>query len=137
MRCGIVGTPFRGLCPLKASETPLSMADRKACVGSMRQHSWLSDLLLGLALACWPSVAFPAEPPCDRYPPAKQERCTAIWKKLNEEDGPAIVQFGLAQQKRRDAGKINAEQHLGENMAFIRQMTEKRLERLKARMDAE
>lgn len=56
---------------------------------------------------------------------------------MNKEDGPAIAQFGLDQQKRRDAGQINAQQHLSENMAFIKQSTEKRLERLKARMAAE
>ena len=31
-------------------------------------------------------------------------------------------------------GKINAQQHLAENMAFIKQSTEKRIERLKERM---
>jgi len=103
----------------------------------MRRRGRVIEILLGFALVCWPTMVLPADPPCDRYPAAKQVRCTAIWKKLNEEDGPIIVQFGLAQQKRRDQGKINAEQHLGENMAFIKQMTEKRLERLKARMDDE
>ena len=61
----------------------------------------------------------------------------AIWKSLNQEDGPAIAQFGLDQLKRREEGKINAEQHLGENMAFIKQSTEKRLARLHARMAKE
>jgi hypothetical protein len=56
---------------------------------------------------------------------------------LNREDGPSIAAFGLAQQKRRDEGKINAEQHLAENMAFIKQSTEKRLVRLRARMAKE
>lgn len=78
-----------------------------------------------------------ADPPCDQYPAPKQVRCAAIWKELNKEDGPAIAQFGLDQQKRRDEGKINAQQHLTENMAFIKQSTEKRLERLKTRMAAE
>lgn len=77
------------------------------------------------------------DPPCDRYPPAKQSRCVEIWKALNREDGPTIAQFGLDQQKRRDAGQINAEQHLGENMQFIKQSTERRLERLKDRMSKE
>ena len=49
----------------------------------------------------------------------------------------AIAQFGLDQLKRREEGKINAEQHLGENMAFIKQSTEKRLERLRSRMEKE
>ncbi|HJT22505.1 MAG TPA: hypothetical protein VJ746_18675 [Nitrospira sp.] len=78
-----------------------------------------------------------ADPPCDKYPPVKQVRCTEIWKGLNNEDGPSIAQFGLDQQKRRDAGHITAEQHLSENMQFIRQSTERRLERLKERMKKE
>jgi hypothetical protein len=78
-----------------------------------------------------------ADPPCNAYPPAKQARCVEIWKELNKEDGPIIAQFGLDQQKRRDQGKITADQHLAENMAFIKQSTEKRLERLKARMAKE
>ncbi len=97
----------------------------------------MTPLWLGLLLAGWPIAGFSADPPCDRYPTAKQARCAAVWKELNQEDGPSIAQFGLAQQKRRDEGKINAEQHLSENMAFIKQSTEKRLERLKARMEKE
>jgi hypothetical protein len=90
-------------------------------------------MLLG---ASW-SSAWAADPPCDKYPPAKHVRCAEIWKELNKEDGPLIAQFGLDQLKRREEGKINAEQHLGENMAFIKQSTEKRLERLKDRMAKE
>lgn len=90
-----------------------------------------------LSVAIMSSQAPAADPPCDKYPAAKQSRCADIWKELNKEDGPAIAQFGLDQQKRRDAGQINAQQHLSENMAFIKQSTEKRLERLKARMAAE
>jgi hypothetical protein len=75
-----------------------------------------------------------AAPPCDKYPPAKQSRCAEIWKELNREDGPLVAQFGLDQQKRREEGKITAQQHLAENMTFIKQSTEKRLERLKERM---
>ena len=96
----------------------------------------LSVTLLTLALA----AAFHAEaadPPCDKYPVAKQTAYAAIWKSLNQEDGPVIAQFGLDQLKRREEGKISAEQHLGENMAFIKQSTEKRLERLRARMERE
>lgn len=96
----------------------------------------LSTLPVGLALAL-PLIAGAADPPCDRYPAAKQSRCAEIWKELNQEDGPTIAQFGLDQQKRRDEGKITAQQHLAENMAFIKQSTEKRLERLKARMAKE
>jgi hypothetical protein len=77
------------------------------------------------------------DPPCDAYPPAKQARCLVIWKELNKEDGMAIAQFGLDQLKRREEGKINAQQHLSENMAFIKQSTEKRLVRLKERMAKE
>jgi len=90
-------------------------------------------ILLG---ANW-STAWAADPPCDKYPVAKQTTCAAIWKALNQEDGPLIAQFGLDQLKRREEGKINAEQHLGENMAFIKQSTDKRLARLKERMAKE
>lgn len=93
----------------------------------------LAFILLG---ASW-NTAWAADPPCDKYPVAKQTKCAAIWKALNQEDGPSIAQFGLAQLKRREEGKINAEQHLAENMAFIKQSTEKRLERLQARMEKE
>ena len=93
----------------------------------------LAFILLG---ANW-STAWAADPPCDKYPVAKQTACAAIWKALNQEDGPSIAQFGLDQLKRREEGKINAEQHLGENMAFIKQSTDKRLERLRSRMEKE
>lgn len=108
--------------------------DERASTG----NHWLSHertrAIIAVTLILWPTMACPADPPCDRYPAAKQARCAAIWMELNKEDGPIIAQFGLDQQKRRDEGKINAEQHLAENMAFIKQSTEKRLERLKARM---
>lgn len=81
--------------------------------------------------------AWSADPPCDRYPAAKQTRCAAIWKELNSEDANDVAQFGLAQQKRRDEGKITAQQHLAENMAYIKQSTEKRLGRLRERMAKE
>ena len=98
----------------------------------------MTALVLALILlgASW-STAWAADPPCDKYPSAKQARCVEIWKELNKEDGPVVAQFGLDQQKRREEGKINAEQHLGENMAFIKQSTDKRLERLRARMEKE
>jgi hypothetical protein len=97
-----------------------------------------SLLTLPISLAVGlPLIASAADPPCDRYPAAKQWRCAEIWKELNEEDGPTIAQFGLDQQKRRDEGTITAQQHLAENMAFIKRSTEKRLERLKARMAKE
>ena len=94
-------------------------------------------IAVGLTLALSGTVALAADPPCDKYPPARQTRCMEIWKELNKEDGPSIAAFGLAQQKRRDEGKINAEQHLAENMAFIKQSTEKRLARLHERMAKE
>ncbi len=93
----------------------------------------LAFILLGMS---W-STAWAADPPCDTYPVLLQTKCAAIWKSLYQEDGPVIAQFGLDQQKRREEGKINAEQHLGENMAFIKQSTEKRLARLKERMAKE
>ncbi len=93
----------------------------------------MAFILLGTS---W-GTAWAADPPCDKYPVAKQTKCTAIWKALNEEDGSSIAQFGLAQLKRREEGKINAEQHLAENMTFIKQSTQKRLERLHARMEKE
>jgi hypothetical protein len=99
-----------------------------------QRRGWLGALMVMAALV---PQSFAAGPPCDRYPSGRQTRCAAIWSELNKEDGPIIAQFGLAQQKRREEGKINAEQHLAENMAFIKQSTEKRLERLKARMAAE
>ena len=99
----------------------------------MIQSWWnLSALIISLFLTT--SVASAADPPCDKYPTTKQTRCAEIWKELNKEDGPIIAQFGLDQQKRRDEGKINAQQHLAENMIFIKQSTEKRIERLKERI---
>ena len=99
-------------------------------------HRGLLAVLLGLA-ATVVSYAKAADPPCDTYPPVKQQRCAELWKELNKEDGPLIAAFGLDQLKRREEGKINAQQHLTENMAFIKQSTEKRLTRLKERMATE
>lgn len=95
----------------------------------------MAALIISLSLTT--SVASAADPPCDKYPTTKQTRCAEIWKELNKEDGPIIAQFGLDQQKRREEGKINAQQHLAENMIFIKQSTEKRIERLKERMAGE
>ena len=94
-------------------------------------------LILLLGTSSGIATAWAADPPCDKYSTAKQTKCAAVWKALNEEDGPSISQFGLTQLKRREEGKINAEQHLAENMTFIKQSTEKRLERLRARMEKE
>lgn len=83
------------------------------------------------------AAAGAVEPPCDAYPPHKQARCMEIWKDLYKEDGPMIAQFGLDQLKRREQGQITAEQHLAENMSFIKRSTEKRLARLNERMAKE
>ena len=91
--------------------------------------------LIGLSAVADAAAAI--DPPCDVYPPAKQASCVVIWKELNKEDGAAISRFGLDQLKRREEGKINAQQHLSENMTFIKQSTEKRLARLKERMAKE
>jgi hypothetical protein len=77
------------------------------------------------------------DPPCDVFPPAKQSRCVEIWKDLYQEDGPMIARFGLDQLKRREEGKITAQQHLVQNMDFIKQSTDKRLARLNERMARE
>ncbi len=98
--------------------------------------AWLVRLaLFGLVLS--PSTSLAADPPCDIYPPGKQSTCVAIWKQLNDEGAKEIAEFGLAQQKRRDDGKMTPEQHLSENMAFIKQATQKRLRRLHERMAKE
>lgn len=102
----------------------------------MNQSSWMFAALI-ISSAVSTSAASAADPPCDKYLSAKQSRCAEIWKELNKEDGPIIAQFGLDQQKRRDEGKITAQQHLAENMAFIKQSTEKRIDRLKERMAKE
>jgi hypothetical protein len=97
------------------------------------------DLLVIAAVfaAFWGGTAMAADPPCDKYPAEKHARCVEIWKSLNQEDGPAIAQFGLDQLKRREEGKITAEQHLAQNIEFIKQSTERRLTRLKERMAKE
>ena len=101
----------------------------------------MKHLLLACAaligMSAMADAAATIDPPCDAYLPAKQARCVIIWKELNKEDGAAIAQFGLDQLKRREEGKINAQQHLSENMTFIKQSTERRLARLKERMAKE
>jgi hypothetical protein len=92
-------------------------------------------ILALIALAAGPAEA--VDPPCDAFPRAKQARCMEIWKDLNQEDGPVIAQFGLTQLKRREQGQITAEQHLAENMDFIKRSTQKRLARLNERMARE
>ncbi|OQW32220.1 MAG: hypothetical protein A4E19_19490 [Nitrospira sp. SG-bin1] len=97
-------------------------------------QTWYHLVALMISLFVTSSAWSGVGPPCDKYPSVKQSRCAEIWKELNKEDGPIIAQFGLDQQKRRDEGKINAQQHLAENMSFIKQSTEKRIERLRERM---
>jgi hypothetical protein len=101
----------------------------------VRTGRMLPIIMTGLFV--WLATAWAVDAPCDTYPTVKQARCAEMWKELNREDGPIIAQFGLEQQKRRDAGTINAQQHLAENMTFIKQSTEKRLARLKDRMSKE
>jgi hypothetical protein len=93
-----------------------------------------------IAIVLWQltgALAWAVDPPCDGFPPAKQLRCMEIWKELYQADGPAIAQFGLDQLKRREEGKITAEQHLAQNMDFIKHATERRLARLNERMAKE
>lgn len=103
----------------------------------MKKQTMRIVALTAMLLAMSWGIAWAGDPPCDKYPQAKQAKCAAVWKELNQEDGPSISQFGLAQLKRREEGKINAEQHLAENMTFIKRSTQKRLERLRARMEKE
>ncbi|MEX5215160.1 MAG: hypothetical protein NW703_13465 [Nitrospiraceae bacterium] len=84
-----------------------------------------------------PRSAAAGDPPCDRYPEDKQASCRVIWKQLNDQAVGEMARFGLDQQRRRDAGQITAEQHLAENMAFIKQATQNRLKRLAERMAKE
>jgi hypothetical protein len=93
-------------------------------------------LLLALLLLCFfrSSPAAAADPPCDKYPQPQQPRCEKLWKQLNQESVADISRFGLDQLKRRQDGKISQEQHLKENMEFIKQSTDKRLKLLAERM---
>lgn len=100
-------------------------------------RSWLNLSVQIGSLVITTCVAWATDPPCDKYSVSRQVRCMEIWTELNKEDGPLIAQFGLYQQKRREEGKITAQQHLAENMTFIKQSTEKRIERLRERMTKE
>jgi hypothetical protein len=81
--------------------------------------------------------AWATEPPCDHYPLQKQRRCEIHWKQINDEAVGEMVEFGSTQLKRREAGTITPEQHLQQNMDFIKHSAEKRLELLNERMDKE
>lgn len=89
-----------------------------------------------LSLAALPAFAGAGavEPPCDQYAASEQPRCLRLWKHLNQEAAEEVSQFGLAQLKRREAGKITQEQHLKENMEFIKRATDRRLKVLADRM---
>jgi hypothetical protein len=93
-------------------------------------------LLLALLLLCFfrSSPAAAADLPCDKYPQPQQPRCEKLWKQLNQESVADISRFGLDQLKRRQDGNISQEQHLKENMEFIKQSTDKRLKLLAERM---
>lgn len=99
----------------------------------MVRHVLGSFLFLGVLCLLRPAAGA-AEPPCDRYPASDQPRCQRLWAQLNREAAAEVSQFGLAQLKRREDGKITAEQHLKENMDFIKQSTDKRLKLLSERM---
>ena len=96
----------------------------------------LAALIVAL-VTCGASDVVLADQPCDRYPVQKQKRCETLWKQINDEAVGEMAQFGSDQLKRRQEGKITAEQHLQENMAFIKQSGEKRLKLLGERMDKE
>jgi hypothetical protein len=100
-------------------------------------HTHVCQILLPLiATALLSSPVWPAqaEPPCDRYQQAQQARCLQLWKQLNREAAAEVAQFGLDQLKRRQAGTITQEQHLKENMEFIKRSTDKRLKLLSEQM---
>ena len=96
----------------------------------------LAAVMLALTMQM-PRSGLAGDPPCDRYPESKQAVCQTIWKQLNDQAVGEMARFGLEQQRRRDAGQITAEQHLAENMAFIKQATQNRLKRLEERMAKE
>ena len=107
-------------------------------IGHVSSRRFIKHQIMALMLlAITGSTAVAADPPCDVYPPGKQARCIEIWKDLYREDGPVIAQFGLAQLKLREEGKITAAQHLAQNMDFIKHATQKRLARLSERMAKE
>jgi hypothetical protein len=95
--------------------------------------SWLWTALFVL-LALEPARA---EKPCEDYPVNKQTRCETVWKQINDEELGAVAEFGLRQLKRRQEGTITPEQHLKENMDFIKASGEKRLKLLSDRMGRE
>jgi hypothetical protein len=93
---------------------------------------WTAALFVFLA-----SETARAEKPCEDYPVKKRTRCEAVWKQINDEELGAVAEFGLRQLKRRQEGTITPEQHLKENMEFIKASGEKRLRLLSERMERE
>src|SRR5687768_13295565 len=78
-----------------------------------------------------------AEKPCDDYPQSKRNRCETLWQRINADAASEMAQFGRTQLKRRQEGTISQEQHLRENMAFIKQSAEQRMKRMAEQMGAE
>jgi len=93
------------------------------------------NLFLSILFVISAAGVMAADQPCERYPESQQKRCAALWRQINAETGPEVAKFGLEQLKRREEGKITAEEHLQENMAFIKQHAEKRMKLLRERMD--
>ena len=95
---------------------------------------WLWTAALSVFLVSEPAQA---EKPCEDYPVKKRTRCEVVWKRINDEELGAVAEFGLRQLKRRQEGTITPEQHLKENMDFIKASGEKRLRLLSERMERE
>ena len=90
--------------------------------------------VLGILAAPSPTSA---EKPCDDYPESKRKRCETLWKRINADAASETAQFGRTQLRRRQEGTISQEQHLRENMAFIKHSAEKRLELLSEQIGKE
>lgn len=99
------------------------------------KSGWTMGASVGVLIGMmWAASLEAADPPCDRYAASQQVRCQSVWKELNDQAVQELAHFGLAQQKRRDAGELTPDQHLAENLAFIKQSTDQRLKRLHERM---
>jgi len=99
-----------------------------------RTRRWLWIAATPVFFASEPALA---EKPCEDYPVNKRTRCEVVWKQINDEELSAVAEFGLRQLKRRQEGTITPEQHLKENMDFIKASGEKRLRLLSERMARE
>ncbi len=89
---------------------------------------------IGILIVLPPAVR--ADKPCDDYPVDQYTRCEQHWKQINREAEAEMAAFGLRQLERRRNGTISADQHLSENIAFIKASGEKRLRLLRERMNA-